>query len=62
VGLSSHCLDPRLPIAAVAKGAQVLEYHVQLTATPSELESNISLTVDQLHRMVMDVRATEALL
>ena len=61
-GLSSHCLDPRLPIAAVARGAKLLEYHVQLDDEPSELEANVSLTMTQLAQMVRDVRATEALI
>lgn len=62
LGLSSHCLDPRLPIAAVARGAKLLEFHVQLDDEPSELEANVSLTVSQFRQMVADVRATEALL
>lgn len=61
-GLSSHSLDLRLPIAAVARGAKMLEYHVQLDDEPSELEAHISLTMTQLRRMVEDVRATERFL
>jgi len=61
LGLSSHNLDPRLPIAAVARGAKCLEYHVQLDDCPSELEANISLRVSEFARMVADVRATEVL-
>jgi pseudaminic acid synthase len=61
LGLSSHCLDPRLPIAAVASGAKLLEYHVMLDDEPSELEANVSLTTSQFARMVEDVRATEVL-
>ena len=61
LGLSSHCLDPRLPIAAVARGAKLIEMHVQLAAEPSELEANISLNEYQLNQMVADVRATEVL-
>ena len=62
LGVSSHCLDPRLPIAAVARGARLLEYHVQLDDEPSVLEQNVSLTVSQFAAMVRDVRATEVLL
>jgi sialic acid synthase SpsE len=62
IGLSSHCLDPRLPIAAVARGAKLLEYHFMLDAEPSELESNVSLGESAFRRMVDDVRATEVLL
>lgn len=62
LGLSSHCLAPELPIAAVARGAKLLEYHVQLDEEPSELEANISLTISQFRAMVDAVRRTEALL
>jgi sialic acid synthase SpsE len=62
IGLSSHCLDPVLPIAAVARGAKILEYHFMLDEEPSELESNISLTAKQFAAMVVDVQATEVLL
>lgn len=62
LGLSSHCLDSRLPIAAVARGAKLLEFHVQLDDEPSELEANVSLRISEFARMVADVRATECLL
>jgi pseudaminic acid synthase len=62
LGLSSHCLDPRLPIAAVARGAKMLEYHFMLDDEPSELEANVSLGEAAFARMVADVRATEVLL
>ena len=62
LGLSSHCMDPRLPVAAVARGAKLIEYHMQLADEPSELESNISLTEFQYKAMIESVRATEVLL
>lgn len=62
LGLSSHCLDPALPIAAVARGAQLLEYHFHKINSPSELEANISLNEYQFNQMVRDVRRTELLL
>lgn len=62
LGLSSHCLTPELPIAAVARGAKLLEYHLQLDDEPSELEANISLTQTQFRAMVDAVRRTEILL
>jgi N-acetylneuraminate synthase len=61
-GLSSHCLAPELSVAAVARGAKVLEYHVMLTEEPSELESGISLTDRQFADMVQSVRRTEVML
>lgn len=62
VGVSSHCLAPELPIAAVARGARVLEFHVQLDDTPSALEAHVSLPISTFRRMVASVRTTEALL
>jgi sialic acid synthase SpsE len=62
VGLSSHCLDARLPVAAVARGCKLIEMHFQLDDEPSELEANVSLTASQFRRMVDDVRAVEAML
>jgi len=62
LGLSSHCLDAALPVAAVSRGAKLLEYHFMLDDQPSELESNISLYADDFDAMVSDVRRTEALL
>ncbi|MFZ9882591.1 MAG: N-acetylneuraminate synthase family protein [Phycisphaerales bacterium] len=62
LGISSHCLEPLLPIAAVARGAKLIEMHGQLDTVPSELESNVSLTVSQFAAMVRAVRATEAML
>jgi len=62
LGLSSHCLAPELPIAAVARGAKLLEYHVQLDDEPSELEANVSLTITQFRDMVQAVRRTEEML
>lgn len=61
-GLSSHCLAPELPIAAVARGAKMLEYHFMLDNEPSELEANVSLGEQAFRSMVDAVRATERLL
>jgi N-acetylneuraminate synthase len=61
-GLSSHCLDPRVPIAAVARGCKMIEMHFMLDDEPSELEANVSLTASQFQRMIADVRATEAMI
>lgn len=61
-GFSSHCLDPDLPIAAVARGATLIEMHMQLAEVPSELEANISLTQHEFAAMIQRVRNTEAML
>lgn len=62
LGLSSHCLEPELPIAAVARGAKLIEMHVMLAEEPSDLEANISLTQYQLADMVRVIRKTEAMI
>lgn len=62
IGLSSHCLDPLLPIAAVSRGCMVIEMHGQLDDEPSELEANVSLTTPQFQQMIRDVRRVEAML
>lgn len=61
LGLSSHCLDPELPIAAVARGAKILEYHLMLDGT-KPLDYPYSLTPKQFRKMVESVRRTEELL
>jgi sialic acid synthase SpsE len=62
IGLSSHCMDPLLPVAAVARGCALIEMHMQSDTVPSELESNVSLTVSEFRAMIERVRATGVLL
>ena len=62
IGLSSHCLAPELPVAAVARGCKLIEMHFMLGDEPSELESEVSLTEHEYRDMVDSVRATEAML
>lgn len=62
LGLSSHCLAPELPIAAVARGCKLIEMHFMLAEEPSEMEANVSLTQYQFRAMVDSVRAVEELL
>lgn len=62
LGLSSHCLDPLLPVAAVARGCSLIEMHFQLAEEPSELESNVSLTQYAFAQMIQDVRQVERML
>jgi sialic acid synthase SpsE len=62
VGLSSHCLVPELPIAAVARGCKLIEMHFMLKEEPSLLESNVSLDQYQFQAMVGRVRRAEVLL
>lgn len=62
LGLSSHCLEPLLPVAAVARGCKLIEMHLMLADEPSDLESNVSLTEDQFAQMIRDVRRVEEML
>jgi pseudaminic acid synthase len=62
IGLSSHCLHPLLPIAAVARGCKLIEMHFQLDDEKSELESEVSLTASEFREMVDAVREVEAML
>jgi sialic acid synthase SpsE len=62
IGLSSHCMDPLLPIAAVARGCKLIEMHFMLDDEPSELEANVSLTASQFGNMVKAVRRVEQML
>ncbi len=62
IGISSHCLDPMLPLAAAARGCALIEMHMMLEAEPSKLESNVSLTEVQFAQMIADVRRVEAML
>jgi pseudaminic acid synthase len=62
IGISSHCLHPLLPIAAVARGCKLIEMHFQLDDAKSELESEVSLTASGFREMVDAVREVEAML
>jgi sialic acid synthase SpsE len=62
LGLSSHCLAPELPVAAVARGAKLIEMHLMLAEEPSALEADVSLTQYQYAAMVQSVRNVEAML
>lgn len=61
-GISSHCLNLLLPIVAVARGAKMLEYHLQLDDEPSELEASVSLTASRFREMVERVKRVEGML
>lgn len=62
LGLSSHCMDPLLPVAAVVRGCALIEMHMMLDDEPSELEANVSLTASEFRAMIERVRQTEVLL
>jgi N-acetylneuraminate synthase len=58
-GYSYHGTDPLVPVLAVAYGAKLVEFHVQLDDEPSELEANVSLTISQTADMVAMIRRAE---
>ncbi len=62
LGMSSHCMDPDLPLLAVARGCAVIEMHGMLDDVPSKIESNVSLTASQFAAMIQRVRNAEAML
>jgi len=59
VGLSDHSPGSVLPVAAVSLGACMIEKHVTLDRTQEGLDHHFALEVDELARMVEDVRHVE---
>jgi len=57
VGLSNHCLDRAIPIAAVALGASIIEQHI--TLSKDSIDASFSLLPSEFAQMVQDVRITE---
>ncbi len=62
VGLSDHTLGIAVPIAAVARGARVIEKHFTMDRIMSGPDHPASLEPDELTAMVVAIRATEAAL
>lgn len=59
-GYSYHGTEWQVPRLAARLGASLVEVHVQLDDTPSELEANVSLTVGQLRELCEGVRMVAA--
>jgi sialic acid synthase SpsE len=62
IGMSSHCLDKRLPVAAVARGCKLIEMHFQDAEESSELEANVSLYPHEFREMIANVRVVEEMI
>jgi len=62
VGYSDHSLSAIVPIAAVAKGACVIEKHLTLDTGMQGPDHKASLCPQQFKAMVCDIRTTELLL
>lgn len=59
VGLSDHTLGIAVPIAAVARGAQIIEKHFTLDKNLEGPDHSASLDPEQLAAMVSSIRAVE---
>jgi pseudaminic acid synthase len=59
LGFSCHCRAPVAMVAAVARGAKLVEAHFMLGKEPSALESNVSLDEKEFASRVILIRETE---
>jgi sialic acid synthase SpsE len=57
VGLSNHCQERAVPVAAVAMGASIVEQHITLSR--DAIDGAFSLLPDEFAAMVHDIRVTE---
>jgi N,N'-diacetyllegionaminate synthase len=60
VGFSDHTIGTCIPIAAVAMGARVIEKHVTLDCSLKGPDHAASLSVDDLPKLISDIRAVES--
>lgn len=59
IGYSDHTIGIATPIAAVAKGAEIIEKHITLDRQMKGTDQGGSLAVDGVSRMVRDIRNLE---
>ncbi len=59
IGYSDHTIGIATPIAAVAKGAKIIEKHITLDRKMKGTDQAGSLAVDGVERMVRDIRNLE---
>ena len=59
VGYSCHTLGTVIPIAAVARGAKIIEKHITLDRNLPGPDHKASIEVDEFKAMVSDIRALE---
>lgn len=62
IGYSDHCLGVEVSVAAVARGAKVIERHITLDRTLPGPDHAISLEPEELAWMVKAIRTVEAAL
>lgn len=59
VGLSDHSNGITIPIAAAARGAEILEKHITLDKKLPGPDHQASLSPDELHEMIVGIRNVE---
>lgn len=62
IGQSDHTADIVVPLYAVAAGAQVLEKHYCLNGQKDCVDGPVSITEDQMKKLVSETRRLEAIL
>lgn len=62
IGQSDHTADITVPLYAVAVGAQVLEKHYCLNGQKDCVDGPVSITEDQMKKLVQETRRLEAIL
>ena len=60
VGLSDHTLGITIPVAAVARGANLVEKHFTLDSSQAGPDHGFAIEPDQLEAMVSAIRAAES--
>ncbi len=60
IGYSDHCLGLEVSLAAVARGAKLIERHITLDRTRPGPDHRISLEPDELARLVAGIRLVES--
>jgi len=59
IGQSDHTNDIRVPLFAVAAGAQVIEKHFKIDETMDCVDAPVSITENQMKKLVEEIRRIE---
>jgi N,N'-diacetyllegionaminate synthase len=62
IGQSDHTDDIKVPLYAVAMGAKIIEKHFKVTSNMECVDSPVSITQDQMTKMVQEIRVLEDIL